>query len=97
MELPFPKKKWTYQEQQQFKKLTKIDLINLLNKDNRWEFTGVKGNQYTYHNPTIKPPYDYLTIHYHREQYKNIKLLLFIFDQWCCTRDDLKRWKIIKH
>ena len=97
MEFPFPKKKWTKQEKQQFNKLTKIDLINLLNKDNRWEFKGVKGNKYTYHNPTIKSPYDYLTIHYHREEYKNIGLLLFILDQWCCTRDDLKRWKIIKH
>jgi len=35
MELPFPKKKWTNQERQQLKKLTKIDLISLLDKDDR--------------------------------------------------------------
>jgi len=96
MEFPFPKKEWTKQEKQQFRNLTKIDLIKLLDKDERWDFKGVKGNKYTYHNSQIKPPYNYLTIHYHREGYRNIGLLLDILNQWCCTREDLKRWKVFK-
>ena len=96
MELPFPKKKWTNQERQQLKRLTKIDLISLLDKDDRWEFRGVKGARYTYYNPGIRPPNEYLTIHYHREGFRNIGLLLHILDHWCCTREDLKRWKVFK-
>jgi len=96
VQLPFPKKQWTKQEKQQFKKLTKIDLISLLDKDSHWQPVGVKGNKYIYHNPQIKPPNDYLTIHYHREGFKNIGLLLHLLDHWCCTREDLKRWKVIK-
>ena len=97
MDLPFPKKVWTNPERQQFRKLTKIDLINLLDKDDRWEFKGVKGAKYTYYNPQINPArYRYLTIHYHREGFKNIGLLLDILDHWCCTKEDLKRWKVIK-
>jgi len=96
MEFPFPKKKWAPQEKQQFKKLTKIDLINLLDKDKRWELKSIKGARYTYHNPAIKSHFAYLVIHYHREGFKNIGLLLALLDQWCCTRDNLKQWKVIK-
>lgn len=96
MKLPFARKEWANQEKQQFKKLTKIDLISLLKKDNRWEFAGVKGNKYIFHNSEYKPPYNYLTIHYHREGFKNIGLLLDLLDHWCCTRDDLRHWKVIK-
>jgi hypothetical protein len=96
MELPFPKKEWTYKEKQQFRNISKIEIIKLLDKDKRWDFKGVKGNKYVYYNSQIKPPYDYLTIHYHKEGYRDIKLLLYLLDQWCCNRDDLKRWKVIK-
>jgi len=94
--LPFPRKQWTKQEKQQFKKLTKIDLISLLDKDKNWESRGAKGNRYVFYNSQYKPPHDHLTIHYHREGFKNIGLLLHLLDHWCCTRDDLKRWKVIK-
>lgn len=96
MEFPFPKKKWTSQDWSQIKNLTKIDLISLLKKDNYWEFVGVKGAKYIFHNPQYKPPYDYLTIHYHREG-MDAGLLKHLLNHWCCTRDDFKRWKVIKH
>jgi hypothetical protein len=96
MEFPFPHKRWTGQEWDQIKNLTKLDLISLLDKDSNWTFVGVKGANYVYYNPQHKPPYDYLTIHYHREGYRNKGLLRRLLDHWCCTGEDLKRWKIIK-
>lgn len=96
MKLPFPKKQWEKQDWQQIKNLTKVDLISLLDKDSHWEFKGVKGAKYIYYNRQYKPPYDYLAIHYHKEEFKNKGLLRHLLDHRCCTRDDLKRWKVIK-
>lgn len=97
MDFPFPKKQWGKQDWDQIKNLTKVDLISLLDKDDHWEFVQAKGARYTYFNTEYAPPYNYLTIHYHpRERYREAKLLCQILDHWCCTRDDLIRWKVIK-
>jgi predicted RNA binding protein YcfA (HicA-like mRNA interferase family) len=96
LDLPFPKKEWARQEWDQIKNLSKIDLISLLNKDGRWEFIKAKGNQYIYRNPKLKPPFNYLAIHYHKEGFRNKGLLKQLLNQWCCTKEDLKRWKVIK-
>jgi len=93
---PFIKKEWTKQEWQQLKGLTKKDLISLLKKDRRWEWVSTKGSRYIFHNPERKQPFDYLEIHYHNEGYRNPGLLQDILNQWCCTKEDLKKWKVIK-
>jgi hypothetical protein len=94
---PFPHKKWTGQEWNQLKNLTKVGLIALLRKDDRWTFVEAKGAQYVFHNPKIKRPFDYLSVHYHpKDGFRNPSLLRQLLDQWCCTVDDLRRWKVIK-
>lgn len=97
MNFPFPKKEWSKQDWQQLKNLTKSDLISLLNKDVRWKSMGAKGAEFVFHNPQLQSPYQYLAIHYHpKEGFRNKGLLKNILNHWCCTKDDLKRWKVIK-
>jgi len=93
---PFPKKEWTRQEWQQLKGLTKDDLISLLKKDARWELAGTKGSRYIFHNSKLDTPYQYLEIHYHKEGFRNKGLLKDLLNQWCCTKEDLKKWKVLK-
>lgn len=96
MDLPFPKKKWTKQERDQLHTLTKIDMIKLLDKDARWKFLGTKGGRYIYKNPQCPKPYDHVAIHYHKERFNNLGLLLQIIDNICWTVQDLRQWKVIK-
>ena len=80
---PFPKKKWTKQARAQLKKIKKKDLIALLKRDNRWKFAGTSGARYTFYNPALQPPWDYVAVHYHNEQFDNLSLLLRMIDQIC--------------
>lgn len=97
MNIPFPRKQWGRQAWLQIRKLTKIQLISLLDKDSRWEKWGAKGAKYIYHTSRYKPPYDCLTIHYHRgERFNNETQLRRLLDHWCCTEDDFIHWKIVK-
>lgn len=97
MELPFPKKKWSKQEWDQLRGITKSKMIALLNKDTRWEFLGTKGSRYIYRNSELRAPFDHVAIHFHpKEGYRDQKLLRAILDHICWTRDDLVKWKVIK-
>jgi len=96
MELPFPHKKWTGQDWDQVKNLTKIELIGLLQKDKRWRQVETKGGRYIFFNPQHKSPYQYLAIHYHKAGIRDKHLLRSILDHWCCTREDFVSWKVIK-
>ena len=96
MKFPLPQKEWTSQEWSQLKNLSPIDMISLIGKDDRWELVTVKGNKYIYRNPRLEKPHDILEIHYHKKEYRNKGLIKFLLNHWCCTRADLKRWKIIK-
>lgn len=84
------------QERDQIHSLTKIDMIKLLDKDTRWKFLGAKGARYIYGNPQYPKPYDHVAIHYHKERFNNLSLLLQIIDNICWTAKDLKNWKVIK-
>ena len=95
MQLPFPKKTWQKNEWQRLKNLTKINLIKLLDKDDRWTFIKVKGGRYIYHNPQYKSPHNYLAIHYHKEGFRNPGLLKDILNHWCCTSEELHKWGVI--
>jgi predicted RNA binding protein YcfA (HicA-like mRNA interferase family) len=97
MEFPFPHKSWAKDEWDQIKNLSKKEIISLLNKDGRWQFVGVKGALHIFRNNQYSPPYNYLTIHYHTGGFNNPSLLRQILNHWCCTPDDLRRWKTIKH
>lgn len=96
MNFPFPKKKWTKQERDQIRPLTKIAMIKLLDKDARWEFLGVKGGRYIYENSEYPKPYDHVAIHYHREGYHDPSLLFQLIDNICWTAKELRKWKVIK-
>jgi hypothetical protein len=96
MDSPFRKKKWTKQERDQIRPLTKIDMIKLLDKDPRWKFLGAKGGRYIYGNPKCPKPYDHVAIHYHKEGFHNLSLLLQLIDNICWTAEDLRNWKVIK-
>jgi hypothetical protein len=99
MKLPFPKKSWNKQDWSQIKNLSKIDMISLLDKDPHWERVGTKGALYIYYNPECAKygqQYAYVAIHYHREEYRDKGLLRGLIDHICWTRDDFKRWKVIK-
>lgn len=97
MDLPFPKKSWEKQEWDQIKNLTKDAIVSLLKKDVRWEFRGGSGGRLVFHNPKLPSPYENLAIHYHAgEGFRNKGLLKGILNQWCCTREDLIKWKILR-
>jgi hypothetical protein len=97
MDFSFPKKSWEKNEWAQLKNLTKNNIISLLKKDIRWEFKEANGGRYIYKNPKLPQPHDYLAIHYHpTEGFRDKGLLREILNQWCCTREDLKKWKVIK-
>ena len=96
MNLPFPKKKWTKQEREQIRPLTKIDMIKLIDKDPHWEFLGVKGARFVYGNPKYPKPYDHVAIHYHKERFYDPSLLFQIIDNICWTAEDLRNWGVIK-
>ena len=97
MNFPFPSKNWEKNEWAQLKNLTKKNIIELLKKDKHWEHTGVNGGRYIFCNPSLSPPFDNLAIHFHpTEGFRNKKLLKDILNHWCCTLDDLKKWKAIK-
>lgn len=96
MQFPFANKEWDKNEWDQLKNLRKTDIISLIKKDQRWEFRGAKGARYQFYNQQIKPPYDYLTIHHHKEGFHNPGLLKNLLNHWCCTKDDLRKWKVIK-
>jgi len=94
---PFPKKEWSKQDWQRLKNLTKEDLISLLKKDPRWEFAGTEGARFVFLNRRLQEPYTHLTIHYHKKEgFRDKGLLKNILDHWCCTREDLKKWKVLK-
>jgi hypothetical protein len=96
METPFPKKQWTKQEKDQLYTLTKIDMIKLLDKDERWEFKGANGARYVYENKQCPKPFDHVAIHHHRERYHHSNLLMQLIDNICWTRESLKKWKVFK-
>lgn len=92
MVFQLPRKKWSKPDWSQIKNLTKVDLIRMLDKDDRWEFVGIKGALYMYHNGEMKAPWDYVTIHYHpREGFRNKGLLQQLLDQICWLAADIKR------
>jgi len=96
MYFPFPDKKWDKQDWDQIKNITKEKLISLLKKDDRWEFRGARDAKYVFYNPKLKPPFEYLAIHYHpHESFREKSLLKRILNHWCCTREDLKDWGAI--
>ena len=96
MELPFPQKQWTKQEWSQLKNFRPDDFINLLAKDDHWELIAMKGARYIYENPELPKPHDLLEIHYHKAEYRNKGLIRYLLNHWCCTREDLRRWKVLK-
>jgi len=97
MDFPFPAKKWKKNEWAQLKNLTKKKIIDLLMKDERWEHTGVDGSRYIFYNPKLPRPQENLAIHFHpKEGYRDKGLLKDILSHWCCTLEDLKKWKVIK-
>ncbi|MFA5645505.1 MAG: type II toxin-antitoxin system HicA family toxin [Candidatus Ratteibacteria bacterium] len=93
---PFIKKEWSKSEWGQLKNLTPKDLITLLKKDTRWELVKTKGSRYIFYNVKLETPYQYLEIHHHKKGYRNKGLLKSILDQWCCTKNDFKKWNVIK-
>lgn len=97
MDFPFPLKKWDKQDWDQIKGLTKAEIISLLQKDNRWQFVGAKGSKHVFQNTQYKPPFDYVSIHYHpKERFREEKLLKHLLNHICWTREDFVKWKIIK-
>jgi hypothetical protein len=93
---PFPKKKWDKNTWAQLKGLTKVDLISILFKDQNWEHVSSKDGKYVFKSRKYKPPYDYLAIHYHKEDFRNPGLLKSILDHTCWDVPKLQNWKIIK-
>ena len=93
---PFPKKKWTAAERDQLASLTKQKIVKLLAKDPRWEQLHIKGARYVFRNSEIPSPYDFLTIHYHKERFRNRGLLLHLIDHICWTNELLVEWKVLK-
>lgn len=69
MRLPFPRKKWTKNEWDQLKGLTKIEVIKILDKDDTWEYIGTKGGRYIYKSDEYDEPFNHLAVHYHHEGY----------------------------
>jgi hypothetical protein len=97
MDFPFPAKRWEKHEWDQIKNLTKKEIISLLNKDARWANRGANGGRFIFHNSKFSPPYEYLAIHYHpTEGYRDKGLLKEILNHWCCSSEDLRKWKVIR-
>lgn len=93
---PFPKKSWKKNEWNQLKGLTKIEMIRLLEKDDRWEHVATKGSRYIFYNPDLPEPFRYVEIHHHREGYRDKGLLRKLIDHICWTREDLRNWGVIR-
>lgn len=94
---PLPQKTWSPQAKSQLRSLTKDKLIDLWTKDNDWQLDHVSGARYCFKSYKKPKPYDYLVVHYHRnERFKAWSLLAMMLDQICWTEKSLKAEKIIK-
>jgi hypothetical protein len=90
---PFPEKKWSKVSFTRIKKLSKGDYLKLLRKDPNWIETS--GNVFV--NKNLKPPYDVVTIHYHKakDTFENPRFIKNILNQICWTEELLREWRVL--
>ncbi|MAT38095.1 MAG: hypothetical protein CL946_00675 [Ectothiorhodospiraceae bacterium] len=98
MQIPqLPKKKWSREARTQLLKLTKGEIIGLLDNDENWERADNSQGTIPFRNPNMPSPHNYLTIHYHpKETFRHWSLLEKFLQQICWTEDSLLDSKVIK-